>query len=77
MWVHEQYTDALFIEKSQHLRLLFMYCSLNSSHIPPNTRENKKKKEKKRKKKERKEQNASSHKRRRSLSAIQTSTKYG
>ena len=48
------------------------YCSLNSSRAPPKTRENKKKKEKK--KKERKEQNAASHKRKRTLSAIQTST---
>ena len=69
--VHEQCTDVLFIGKSQHLRLLFMHGSLNSSRTPPKTRENKKKN----KKKERKEQNAASHKRKRTLSAIQTSTK--
>ena len=71
LWIHEQYTDALFTGKSQHLRLLFMDCSLNSSRIPPKTRENKKKKKKK---KNEKNENAASHKRRRSLSAIQTST---
>ena len=48
LWVHEQYTDALFTEKSQHLRLLFMYCSLNSSRIPSEMREKKKKKKTKR-----------------------------
>ena len=46
------------------------YCSLNSSRIPPKTRENKKKK-----KKNEKNEIAASPKRRRSLSAIQTSTK--
>ena len=45
LWVHEQYTNALFTGKSQHLRLLFMHCSLNNSRIPPKTREKKKKKE--------------------------------
>ena len=44
LWVYEQCTDILFTEKSQHLRLLFMHCSLNSSRTPPKTRENKKKK---------------------------------
>ena len=44
-----------------------MHCSLNSNHIPPKTREKKKKNEK--------NENADSPKRRRSLSAIQTSTK--
>ena len=68
LWVREQCTDALFTEKSQHLRLLFMHCSLNSSRIPPKTRE------KKKKKKNEKNENAASPKRRRSLSAIQTST---
>ena len=59
----------------KHLRLLFMYCSLNSSHTPPKTRENKnKKKKKKKEEEERKEQNAASHKRKSTLSAIQTST---
>ena len=53
LWVHKQYTDALFTGKSQHLRLLFMHCSLNSSRIPPKTRENKKKEKRKKK-----EQNA-------------------
>ena len=48
-----------------------MHCSLNSNRIPPKTRENKKKK----KKKNEKNENAASLKRRRSLSAIQTSTK--
>ena len=43
LWLHEQCTDALFTEKSQHLRLL-----LNSSRIPPKTRENKKNKKKNR-----------------------------
>ena len=43
LWVYEQCTDILFTEKSQHLRLLFMHCSLNSNRIPPKTRENKKK----------------------------------
>ena len=46
LWVHEQCTDALFTGKSQHLRLLFMHCSLNSSRIPPKMREKKKKKRK-------------------------------
>ena len=69
LWVREQCTDALFTEKSQHLRPLFMHCSLNSSRIPPKTRE------KKEKKKNEKNENAASPKRRRSLSAIQTSTK--
>ena len=50
-----------------------MHCSLNSSRIPPKTRENKKKKKKK--EKNEKNENAASPKRRRSLSAIQTSTK--
>ena len=45
------------------------YCSLNISRIPPKTHENKKKK-----KKNEKNKNTASHKRRRSLSAIQTST---
>ena len=49
-----------------------MYCSLNSSRIPPKTREKKKIKNKK---KNEKNKNAASPKRRRSLSAIQTSTK--
>ena len=71
LWVREQCTDALFTEKSQHLRLLFMHCSLNSNHIPPKTRENKKKKKKK---KNENNENAASPKRRRNLSAIQTST---
>ena len=44
LWIHKQYTDALFTEKSQHLRLLFMHCLLNSNRIPPKTREKKKKK---------------------------------
>ena len=70
LWVYEQCTDALFTGKSQHLRLLFMHCSLNSSRIPPKTREKKRKK----KRKEKKNENAASPKRRRSLSAIQTST---
>ena len=46
LWVRELYTDALFTGKSQHLRLLFMHCSLNSSRTPLKTRENKKKKKK-------------------------------
>ena len=73
LWVREQCTDALFTEKSQHLRLLFMHCLLNSNRIPPKTCENKKKKEKK-KKKEQKERKRSFSKRKRNLSAIQTST---
>ena len=44
------------------------HCSLNSSRIPPKTRGKKKKKNEK-------NENAASLKRRRSLSAIQTSTK--
>ena len=67
LWVRKQCTDALFTGKSQYLRLLFMYCSLNSSRIPPKTREKKKKNEK--------NENAASPKCRRRLSAIQTSTK--
>ena len=55
--------DALFTRKSQHLRLLFMHCSLNSSRIPPKTCENKKKKKKK--KKNKMNENATSLKRRR------------
>ena len=66
LWVHEQYTDALFTGKIQHLRLLFMHCSLNSSRIPPKTRE---------KKKNEKNENATSVNAD-AISAIQTST-YG
>ena len=48
------------------------YCSLNSRRIPPKSRE--KEKKKKKKGKNEKNENAASPKRRRSLSAIQTST---
>ena len=51
LWLHEQCTDALFTEKSQHLRLLFMHCLLNSNRIPPKTRENNNNNNKKKKKK--------------------------
>ena len=67
LWVHKRCTDALFTGKSQHLRLLFMYCSLNRNRIPPKTREKKKKKNEK-------NENAASPKRWCSLSAIQTIT---
>ena len=40
LWVREQCTDALFTKKVN----ICGYCSLNSSHTPPKTRENKKNK---------------------------------
>ena len=69
LWVHEQCINALFIEKSQHLRLLVMHCSLNSSAFLQ-----KRVKKKKKRKKERKKEEWKERKRRRSLIAIQTST---
>ena len=51
LWVHEQCTDALFTEKSQHLQLLFNEQCMNSSRITPKRVKTKKKKQKKKKKK--------------------------
>ena len=57
------------LEKVNILRLLFMHCSLNSSRIPPKTRENKTKKKRERKYENATPLNADA------ISAIQTSTR--
>ena len=48
LWVHEQYMMHCLLQKSQHLRLLFIEQYMNSNHVSPK-HVKKKKKEQKRK----------------------------
>ena len=43
LWVHEQYTDALFTAESQHLWLLFNEQYMNSNRVSPKRVKKKKK----------------------------------
>ena len=50
LWVHEQYMMHCLLQKSQHLRLLFIEQYMNSNRVlPKRVKKKKKKKEQKRK----------------------------
>ena len=59
LWVHEQYMMHCLLQKSQHLRLLFIEQYMNSNRVSP------KRVKKKKKRKKSKTQNADGSKRRR------------
>ena len=43
LWVHEQYMMHYLLQKSQHLRLLFIEQYMNSNHVSPKRVKKKKK----------------------------------
>ena len=49
LWVHKQYMMHCLLQKSQHLRLLFIEQYMNSNHVLPKRVKKKKKKNKKQK----------------------------
>ena len=49
LWVHEQYMMHYLLQKSQHLRLLFIEQYMNSNCVLPKRVEKKKKQKQKRK----------------------------
>ena len=49
LWVHEQYMMHYLLQKSQHLRLLFIEQYMNSNRVSPKRVKKKKKKNQKRK----------------------------
>ena len=46
LWVHEQYMMHCLLQKSQHLRLLFIKQYMNSNHVSPKRMKKKKKEQK-------------------------------